>query len=227
VEALSTTAEERESLKDIADFTGGPAEPYPSFTLALNQAVQSAHGTYRVVYDPPEKNWDKKYHKIKITCKRAGIRIQAEQGYLADPAQFMSAADGQSAASRAQASPFDIREIGLHVSIGPPPSPQGTGSAKGHLEIRVNLPDVLLLRSGANYQGRLSLAITRFDADGSRYPAEKAVDVDVTEAQWDKMMAEGFTISDDDPRNADSRRFRITVFDRGSRSVGAITFAPK
>jgi VWFA-related protein len=208
---------DRETVEMLTDLTGGPPKLYSDVPGALDQALQTGRAGYRVVYDPPAKNWDGKFHKIKVTCTRAGVHLQTQQGYFADPSRLMPGSEAQSLMEAAAASPFDIREVGLNVSI-----PQ-SGPAKGLLKVRVNLPDVLLLPSGEKYQGELMVQVISFySGQQPKASAPIRVPIDLTQTERNTFLNDGLMIGDKEPVGADLKQVRVVVLDAGSGSIGAL-----
>jgi VWFA-related protein len=216
----SENIDERLTLETLAALTGGPPNTTDDIAVGVNQSLQTARASYRVVYDPSPKSWDGKFHKIKVTCTRAGVRIQAKDGYTADSSQRMPWGNEQAeqaAIQAAMASPFDFRELGLRATI-----------VTGAFQIRVNLPDVLLLHSGSGdrYQGELVISTARFYLEGQP-PKFTTVPVvlDLTEKQRDALLTEGVIVTDKEPLDANMEKVRIVVYDRGSGSIGALNVA--
>ncbi len=75
----------RDSLDILTRLTGGRTFGTSDLRAAAVQAVADARTNYSLTYTPPAKNWNGKFHKIKLTCKRKGVRIQAQEGYIAAP----------------------------------------------------------------------------------------------------------------------------------------------
>jgi VWFA-related protein len=71
-----------DTLKQFADLTGGRV--YPSdLDKAISGVMSASRSGYQIDYAAPPP--DGKYHKIRVTCSRKGIRIQTEQGYYSNP----------------------------------------------------------------------------------------------------------------------------------------------
>jgi VWFA-related protein len=211
------TINDRETVEILTDLTGGPPKLSSDVPGALDQALQTGRASYRIVYNPPAKNWDGKFHKLKVTCTRAGVRLQTQQGYLADLSRLMPGSEAQSLMEAAAASPFDIREVGLDVSI------PLSGPAKGLLKVRVNLPDVLLLPSGEKYQGELMVQVISFySGQEPKVSAPIRVPIDLTETEHKTLLNDGLVIGDKEPVGADLKQVRVVVLDAGSGSIGAL-----
>jgi|HubBroStandDraft_6_1064221.scaffolds.fasta_scaffold349215_1 VWFA-related protein len=73
----------RDSLDVLTGATGGRTFSTIDLTQAINQAEADARTNYTLEYEPSPKNWDGKYHKLRVSSARKGIRIQSEHGYFA------------------------------------------------------------------------------------------------------------------------------------------------
>lgn len=71
-----------DTLEELAETTGGQVFAN-DFQKAVTEVIAGSRAGYVVEYDAPRP--DGKYHKIKVTSSRKGIRLQAEQGYYANP----------------------------------------------------------------------------------------------------------------------------------------------
>jgi VWFA-related protein len=71
-----------DTLKQFADLTGGRV--YASdLDKAISEVMSASRSGYLIEYVAPPP--DGKYHKIRVTCSRKGIRIQTRQGYYSNP----------------------------------------------------------------------------------------------------------------------------------------------
>lgn len=72
----------RDSLDILTGATGGR-----TFAVSLDREIAQieteAQASYSIEYQPPAGNWDGKYHKLRVTPVRKGIRLRTENGYLA------------------------------------------------------------------------------------------------------------------------------------------------
>ena len=100
-----------DTLEQFAEMTGGRPDAGKDIGAAVRQAIADARTSYQVGYYPPEKNWDDKYHKLRVTCTRKGVRIQAKTGYYAWREGPGAKAD--EAIESTVPTTFDAAEIGL------------------------------------------------------------------------------------------------------------------
>jgi VWFA-related protein len=73
----------RDSLDILTGATGGRTFSTIDLNQAITQAEADARTNYTIEYQPPAKNWDGKYHKLRVSSDRKGIKIQSERGYFA------------------------------------------------------------------------------------------------------------------------------------------------
>ena len=73
----------RDSLNVLAGATGGRAFSTIGLGRAIAQIEADSLTNYSIEYQPPAQNWDGKYHKLRVTVARKGVRLQTELGYYA------------------------------------------------------------------------------------------------------------------------------------------------
>lgn len=88
--------ESRATLEELADLTGGRPNGGKDIDAAIRQAVNDVRTSYQLGYYARSGNWDGKFHKLRITCTRKGVRIEARSGYYAWPSPREPAPKGRS-----------------------------------------------------------------------------------------------------------------------------------
>jgi VWFA-related protein len=73
----------RDSLDILTGATGGRAFSTIALERAITQIEAGSRINYSLEYQPPATNWDGKYHKLRVTVARKGVRLQTELGYYA------------------------------------------------------------------------------------------------------------------------------------------------
>ena len=77
-------AGDRQGLEILSAATGGRSFISADLNMALRQARTDASATYLIEYNPPQSgNSEGKYHKVRITCTRPGVRLRSQESYLA------------------------------------------------------------------------------------------------------------------------------------------------
>jgi hypothetical protein len=219
---LNVQVNERATLDLFADLTGGQAYLSNEVESAMAQVTQNARASYRIGFYPSSKNWDGKFHKIRVTSERSGVRIQAAQGYNADLPHELPIRDETAAIGWAQSSPFEISDIGLRATAKPVAA--GSGSL---LEVRVEASDVVMQQEQDRYRGQLVAVVNRYYKDGRPPEIERMTGtLDLTAKQFEDATAEGLALNPDVPVNDAVERIRIIVLDRATGAVGTLTVSP-
>ncbi len=206
------------TLDEFANVTGGRPNAGKDIGAALKQAMADAAVSYQLGYYEPDRNWDNKFHKLKITCKRKGVHIQAKTGYYAWANQ--PGAVSEQAIRSIAPTPFDAAEIGLRGSLATDPKDK----KMAHLEARIDAKDIALGQEGDHFEGQLRVALIGYQIDG-HMEASKVMPVTLhyTAEERDKAFAEGITLSQNVGISDQINKVRLVVFDRGSNAIGSLT----
>ncbi|SRR5579884_572216 len=185
---------------------------------AVQQAMNDLRSSYQIGYYPPPNNWDGKFHKLRVTTKRKGVRIQAKTGYYAW--DLPSGARAQDAFAATAAAAVDAGEIGLIARVSPDP-PQDNSRK---VDVTVDTRDIALAQDGANYTAQLRVVTISYSPQGRA--SESLVipfDFHYGPGEREKALADGIRFSTGLPAAAKESKFRIVVFDQGSNAVGSVT----
>jgi VWFA-related protein len=208
----------QEMLPQIARYTGGRADATNRITDALQQAIAETRTGYEIVYYPAGVSRDGRFHKLKVTCTRPGVRIRTRDGYYAWPEQPLSE-EGQAQALEAVASaPVESQEIGLRVTVTPQMGEAAT------LTVRVDAADLLLRREGGGYTGELKFVAAALRPDGSAPTSSvTTIHVHLTPAQHDDALKNGITFQQPVTAANWGKNLRLAVMDARSGALGSIT----
>lgn len=206
------------TLDLFADVTGGRRSAGKDIGAAVRQAMNDLHFYYQIGYDVPATNWNDKFHKLRVTCKRKGVRIQAKSGYYA----WKSAVGTRtrSAFTATAAAPLDAEEIGLWANLSADPAdPQ-----QKVVNLRIDARDIALAEAGGRYTGHLGIMSVGYLSNGliGTSPG-RALDIDLSAAERDQALRDGIRVAEKLNTSQGASRFRIMVFDRGSNAVGSLT----
>ena len=209
-----------QTLDQFASLTGGRAYQNNDIAGAIKQAISDARQSYLIAFVPPPENWDGKYHKIRVTCVRKGVRVQTRQGYFAFADQAASGKQEDSAMDAAAASPFDAAEIGLKTTTA---NQAGTPAAL-RLDIRIDLAGVHLTSSGEGYSGDLAVRFVEFRDDGGmRQSKSQTLRLQLTREQYAAAEKDGFGVTQAVALEPHVEKLRVIVFDRASSAIGSLT----
>jgi VWFA-related protein len=71
----------RDTLRQLADLTGGRLYPGTNMDTAITESMKNARGRYQIAIAAPAPNG--KHHKLRVTCARKGVHVEATKGYFA------------------------------------------------------------------------------------------------------------------------------------------------
>ena len=207
-----------DTLDQFAGMTGGRRDAGKDIGAAVRQAINDARTSYQIGYYPPEKNWDDKFHKIRVTCSRKGVRIQTKTGYYAW--RQNPGARAEDAMNSAMATSFDAAEIGLRASLSPDPK----GGLTMRLDAHIDARDLALVHTGAFYDGQLRLAIAGLvPGQQPHHGALIPLDLHLSAQDRDRAIEHGIGFGQNVAIGEGVNSVRLIVFDRGSDAIGAIT----
>jgi hypothetical protein len=204
------------TLDTFANLTGGRPSAGKDIGAAIRQALSDVRTSYQIGYYPSAVNWDDKFHKLRITCTRKGVRIQAKTGYYAwrEP----PGAQSTEAVQSALATRFDAAEIGLTARLVP------LSALNARLEARIDAHDLVLVHQGDSYHGQLRVAF------GALTPGAQPLmspvmpyDLNLSSEDRDKAFDQGIVVSQTLKLSEDAAAVRLIVVDRSSRAIGSVT----
>ena len=208
----------QETLDEFAGLTGGRPTGSKDVGAAVRQAISDVRSSYQIGYYPPARNWDSKFHKLRVACLRKGVRIQARTGYYAWPEA--AGARAQRAIGTAISTGFDAREIGLRGSLSPDPKDKG----REHLAVRIDANDVTLAKQGSEYSCELRIVVAGYLAGGRTLTSALVpLDLRYSPTERQQTLKEGIAFAQDLTLGENVRKVKIVVFDRGSNAVGSMT----
>ena len=209
-----------QTLDEFARLTGGRAWENNDIGGAIKQAITDAKQSYLITYRPPPENWDGKYHKVRITCARKGVKLQARQGYFAFAEQAVSGKQEDAAIQGAMLSPFDAAEIGVRATAAPQPGDPPVL----RLNLRIDLNGVQLTQSGDEFTGELAARFVEYQDDGAmRQTKPVALKLHFTGAQHEAALKDGFPLEEGLAMAPNVEKVRFVVFDRASSAIGSLT----
>jgi VWFA-related protein len=208
-----------ETLSEFANVTGGRLGSSMDIAGTLKQAMNDVRVSYQIGYYATERNWDNKFHKVRVTCKRKGVHIQAKTGYYA---WAVPPGEGSEQAIRAVAgTQFDAAEIGLYGSLTVDPKDKRSMQ----LNVRIDAHDVAFGQQGDNSDAELRIAVVGY-LKGGMVEGSRVIPFDVhySAEEREKARNEGIVFSRSVPVSDQVGRLRFIVFDRGSNAIGSLTF---
>ena len=207
-----------DTLNQFAEMTGGRLDGGKDVGAAVRQAITDMRTSYQIGYYPPASNWDDKFHKLRVTCTRKGVRIQTKTGYYAwaEPRGTRS----EQAINSAVSTTFDAAEIGLRATLSRDPK----GGRTVHLDAHISAHDVVLVHEGNEYSAQLRIAVVGY-AQGFEPKRGPVIPLDlhINAQDHDKVSQQGIEFVQDIALPEEIRTVRLIVFDRGSNAIGSVT----
>ena len=207
-----------DTLNEFAEITGGRPESGKDIAAAVRQAMRDMRTSYEIAYYPPAKTWDDKFHKLKVTCTRKGVHIQAKTGYFAW--REAPGVRSEAAIESAVSTRFDAAEIGLRASLSRPPAAGNVVRLDSHIDAH----DVLFVRAGDVYEGQIRLAVAGLGQDvRPERAATVPFQLHYSAQEYEKVLEQGIHFAQDVAVAPEIKSVRLIVFDRGSNSIGSVT----
>ena len=211
-----------DTLEQFASMTGGRPDAGKDIGGAIRQALSDVQTSYQIGYYPPSKSWDSKYHKLRVTCKRKGVRIQSKTAYYAWPEPPGTRAE--QAVRMAATTAFDAAEIGLRATLTPDPN-QAHAS---RVDARVDAHDIVLANEGDQYSGQLRFALVEYTVDNRANVSQlNSLDLHLNAEQREQALKDGISVTENLTVDDNIRGLRLVVFDRGSDTVGSVSIPLK
>lgn len=207
------------TLDEFADVTGGRPNLVKDIGRALKLAMNDVRVSYQIGYYAPERNWDNKFHKVRVSCKRKGVKIQAKTGYYAWAVP--PGAGSEQAIRAVVGTQFDAAEIGLHGSLTADPKDKHSLQ----LNVHIDAHDVAFGQQGDHSDAQLRIAVVGY-MRGGMVEGSRVIPLDVhySAEEREKARNEGIVFSSSVPVSDQVGRLRLIVFDRGSNAIGSLTF---
>jgi VWFA-related protein len=212
------------NLAQMALLTGGGIYFRQDIRAILERVRARDANAFEIAYDPSAANWDNKFHRVRVTCNRKGVRVQSRERYYALPDARTAAERMKAALMMALQSQGDDPAIGLRATRAPLPG----GGHGVHLEMRASLSDVLIREEGGKFQGSFYVLISDRGAAGPLgEPTVLELNPALTAEQYQTAMEHGLPLVRDHPTGDAVHDIRLIILDRNTNAVGSITIPVK
>jgi hypothetical protein len=213
-----TGVESKETLDNFAGMTGGRLDHGKDVGATVTQAIKDVQTGYLLAYYPPERNWDNKFHELRVTCKRKGVHIQTRTGYYAWA--DAPGARAQEAFNMVTSMMFDASEIGLRAKLSRYDADPNTA----HVDLHIDANDVALIPDGTDYVADLRFSVVHYlTGGGAQRGPIRLLRIRYTAAERDRALQDGIDFTQDFTVTANETLVRFIVFDRGSNMVGSFS----
>ncbi len=192
------------TMEEMAGLTGGHAYLNQDLSDVVKGFSAQAPGSYSIAYIPPADTWDNKFHRLRVSTEKKGIKLRARQHYYAVADQRPLPQRQQALMVAAYQSGTDVPDIGLKASVSP-----GSAPNRVKLEVNIDPSDIVAKRVTLLYSVR----------DANRPEGEPTL--------TDEDVKPGAPIVKEYPIDAATQKIRLIVADKASDAIGSITFPVK
>ena len=215
----SPSADLNRDFEILSGLTGGWPYFSEDIRTVLTQVARDGAHSYSVFYDPSADNWDSKFHKVRMTTERKGLKLHVKQRYYALPDKRPDQAKQQPVLAAAFQAPSDDPGVGLRATITP-----GADAKTVQVRFRVDPADLLLHEEGDTFSGAVTWLIADRNATGPvGDPMISAFPIHLTREQYATALKEGIPITQSHAINDAIQKLRIIVLDQGSSVAGSLT----
>ncbi len=207
-----------ESLRTLSDLTGGLPAITEKGQSALDRLDEATRSGYLLGFQSSRSAWDGGYRQLSVQVNRPGTTVLYRHGYYRlagngffDRREFITS-DRLSAGGNFRREVADIR---LKASIG---QRKGTNLV---VEGKIDLTRVKTTSVDGTHQALLNVAVYCLDgASNATGTHLTTVPVKVPDADWDRILKDGFPYSIEFPIIKGTQNIRFIVYDFGSDLIG-------
>jgi len=205
-------------MEQIAGLTGGWLYMGEEIDQVLKDVARDAAVNYSIYYDPGSDNWDSKFHKVRMTLDRKGIKLRSKQRYYALPDKRPENAKQQTALATVFQRAADDPAIWIHAAIAAEPG------KPAQIQIRINPADLLLHEEGGVFTGGVAVLLADIGASGPiGAPSVAMLNVHLTHEQYDAAMKDGLPAAQEHAIGDSVQKLKILVLDQGSDTAASLT----
>jgi len=206
-------------LEQMGLLTGGTTYVADDIRSVLKQVDRDAANSYSIIYALPPEAFDSKFHKIRVTVNRKGVKLHVWQRYFAFPDKTPETTKQHALLAGAFQSTVDDPAIGLRASIA-----AGAAGKPARLQIRVDPADLMLHENGGHFEDTLSILVSDVGAGGPiGEPALTSSNVNLSREERESAAKNGIPISMEHPLGDLVQKVRVIVLDQASAVVGSVT----
>ena len=216
-----------QSLRTIADLTGGQASAFSFAEKALNRIDDATRAYYLLGYYPANGTWDGKYRRISVRVNRPGVTVLFRHGYFArtelvpfDREKFLSYSRVTAAGHFVE----DIRDIPITARLA---AEQG-GADEIRVEATIDVAKLKFALEDGWHVGAIDVAIFCADARENLVGQTwQKVDLRAREDVYQQMMKTGLPFNARIAIRSQPRYVKVIVYDYGADVLGSAVLKVK
>lgn len=214
----SPDASSAATLREIADWTGGRSF-MGSNDLRGQLAKASADGQqdYLLGFYPDPRRWDGKFHHLKVSVLRRGIKACARKGYFAADEAPLDERGKTFRLQVAESSPLNFLDIAFEVKA----DKHGTAV---HTQVELNPSQLVFRPVGSEWFGTVVLVFLQRGETLQRLTElRRTFQIRLSNAQYEKALEHSLRFSTLLKLTPEAEDLRILVQDGSIGSVGSLT----
>ncbi|HVP00341.1 MAG TPA: VWA domain-containing protein [Bryobacteraceae bacterium] len=205
--------------EEFAGMNGGWAYTGQDIRAVLKEVTRDATHNYSIAYETPADSWDSKFHKVRVTCERKGLKIRTRQRYYAFPDTRDRNQRNLLVLKAAFQGVGDDRSIGLRAMLAPGADPKAV-----KVQFRIDPSSLMLTESAGSYTGSVTYLVADMGASGPMGdPMISTLPISLTKDQYASALKEGIPLSQDHALNDAVQGLRIIVLDPNLNVAGSLT----
>jgi hypothetical protein len=217
VYALVSSPDTNRGIVDTAGLLGGRYFLGTDIREVLSNLNASLDGEYVAGYEVAPENADSKWHHLKVTSTRSGVKITTRQRYFAFPETRPPMAKAQDALVAAMKSVSDDPAIGIRATATP-------AEKALHLQITIDASDLALREQGGAFSDHVTVLLAGYGDTGQiGNPMPGDFNLKLSKEQYDSVMKDGLPFAQDFPVDSAIRKVRLLIYDHSTGSVGSLT----
>jgi VWFA-related protein len=173
-----TSRDERESLRALAEVTGGFALTNSnSFDAAFERIVRENSSYYVLGFQSTNERRDGRYRRLRVSVNRPGVQVRTRDGYLAltnqsrRPERRRLVAAVSPAVSEALASPIGVAAVPMRIFTAPY---KGEGpNAAVAVAVEIDATAIQLPQENGMFNGQLEVVNAATAANGRLFPGDR------------------------------------------------------
>jgi VWFA-related protein len=216
-----------ESLRYLSTSTGGFAVYNTNNIDDGFERILQDNSTYYVLgYYPPGGSADGKYRKIAVRTTRAGVTIQARQGYVAPARKADAAAPADTVSAPLRDGVASVLPVsGLRLSAFAAPFKGPGPDASVTLVLVVDGRDLSFAKQAAGYSGALELSIVALGSQGKAAGrTNSGIPMPLRPESYQQVQQHGIRIVSKIDLKPGRYQLRIGAMDKSSERVGVVHY---
>jgi VWFA-related protein len=222
VRAAQDFADSQETMRDVAERTGGRAFLNGNdIAGAIRSAVSDAEVSYELAYSPSHNQWVGQFREIKVKVKRPGLDVRYRKGYFAAPENAGDPEILKADVAGAAASPLASTGLGLRADIVSRPTAE---TPKAHLHLVIETNNVnFALNEKNQWAAFLDLwLLVRDTHGGTIHQVPRAINLSLKQDQYEMVQKNGISMTLVLEAPPDAGGVRAIARDRTNGALGSL-----